>query len=400
MKKGREYPFVEMASVGENFAGILQYDVRSFQNSGLSRFQVGDTLFAKITPCPQNGKIAYVDHLPGEVGLGSTEFIVLSPRANTVPRFIYHLACSHALRGRAVARMEGSTGRQRVPDDVFTKRLLVPLPGPAEQGAIACILDAVDTALGRTRANLAAAKTLVDSLREDAVAGKLITPCMCLCEGSTWTHPRLGTIPSGWSVDRLGKLCERIVDGTHQAVETSKSGVPFLYVSCVREGRILWKNASFITARTYTRISKGREPQFGSVLYTAVGSYGNAALVSINDPFSFQRHIAVLYPKTAQLLGGYLAMWLNSSKGKRWSEIHAVGNAQKTVTLTELAKHLISFPSPEVQRELCNVLSGAEAVIDATSERLNALVEMKRSLLHDLLTGCVRVAELKKVAAS
>jgi len=116
MKKGQEYPFVEMASVGEDFAGILQFATRALEGSGLSRFKVGDTLFAKITPCPQNGKVAFVDTIPGELGLGSTEFIVLSPRPFTVPRFLYHLVCSHDVRGRAAARMEGSTGRQRVPD--------------------------------------------------------------------------------------------------------------------------------------------------------------------------------------------------------------------------------------------------------------------------------------------
>jgi type I restriction enzyme S subunit len=142
MMKGREYPFVEMASVGENFAGILQFGTRTLEGSGLSRFKIGDTLFAKITPCPQNGKVAFVDSIPGDLGLGSTEFIVLSPRAGTVPRFLFHLACSHDVRGRAAARMEGSTGRQRVPDEVFTKRLLVPLPDPDEQAAIARILDA------------------------------------------------------------------------------------------------------------------------------------------------------------------------------------------------------------------------------------------------------------------
>jgi type I restriction enzyme, S subunit len=96
MKKGREYPFVEMASVGENFAGIVRVESRALESSGLSRFAARDTLFAKITPCPQNGKVAFVDSLPDDVGLGSTEFIVLSPRPNTVPRYLYHLTCSQA----------------------------------------------------------------------------------------------------------------------------------------------------------------------------------------------------------------------------------------------------------------------------------------------------------------
>jgi type I restriction enzyme, S subunit len=115
-KKGRKYPFVEMASVGENFAGILKFDLRQLEGSGLSRFKVSDTLFAKITPCPENGKVAFVNTMSAELGLGSTEFIVLSPKAETDPLFLFHLACSHAVRGRAAARMEGSTGRQRVPE--------------------------------------------------------------------------------------------------------------------------------------------------------------------------------------------------------------------------------------------------------------------------------------------
>lgn len=84
-------------------------DTRKMEGSGLSRFKVGDTLFAKITPCPENGKVAFVDSLPAELGIGSTEFIVLAPRDDCNPRFLYHLVCSHAVRGRAAARMEGST---------------------------------------------------------------------------------------------------------------------------------------------------------------------------------------------------------------------------------------------------------------------------------------------------
>src|SRR6266542_2783818 len=172
VKKGQEYPFVEMSSVGENFAGILKFDRRQLEGSGLSRFKVKDTLFAKITPCPENGKVAFVANLPDEVGLGSTEFIILSPRPGTDPRFLFHLACSHAVRGRAAARMEGSTGRQRVPEEVFTERLLVPVPDPCEQSAIARILDTVDTALVRTRAAVERARELRKTLiRELLVRG-------------------------------------------------------------------------------------------------------------------------------------------------------------------------------------------------------------------------------------
>jgi type I restriction enzyme S subunit len=147
VKKGQELPFIEMAAVAEQFGGILSIDRRKLEGSGLARFKVGDTLFAKITPCPENGKVAFVHDLPTQYGIGSTEFIVLSPKANCDPRYLYHLVCAHAVRGRAASRMEGSTGRQRVPEDVFEKRLLVPVPTPGEQSDIARILDAVDSAI-------------------------------------------------------------------------------------------------------------------------------------------------------------------------------------------------------------------------------------------------------------
>jgi type I restriction enzyme S subunit len=88
LRKDREYPFIEMAAVGENFGGILSLDTRKFEGSGLARFKARDTLFAKITPCPENGKVAFVASLPGDFGLGSTEFIVLSPKPRCHPRFL------------------------------------------------------------------------------------------------------------------------------------------------------------------------------------------------------------------------------------------------------------------------------------------------------------------------
>jgi len=344
------------------------------------------------------GRVGFIE--ADMLGHGFSNFLhLLRPNPEKInPRFLGWVLYRINQTGRII-RLEQQTTQMRNLNFRDYLTMPVPVPPPSEQAAIARILDAVEKALERIRARLAAAKTLAASLAEEAVSGKLITAGMRSCEGSVWTHPRMGTIPTGWSVDRLGKLCARIVDGTHQAVETSNNGVPFLYVSCIREGRILWKNASSITERTYTRISKGREPQAECVLYTAVGSYGNPALVSTSDRFSFQRHIAILYPKITCLRGGYLAIWLNSSKGRRWSEIHAVGNAQKTVTLTELGKLLIAFPSPEVQAELCKIVASADAVVDAINDQLDALNDLRRSFMHDLLTGRVRVTNTIKAAA-
>jgi len=107
VRKSRDYPFIEMAAIGENFAGVLSLGRRKFESSGFARFKAGDTLFAKITPCPENGKIAFVATLPAEFGLGSTEFIMLSPK----PNFVSKSAVFGTSRRPTAQRSAGGAGQ-------------------------------------------------------------------------------------------------------------------------------------------------------------------------------------------------------------------------------------------------------------------------------------------------
>jgi type I restriction enzyme S subunit len=80
---------------------------------------------ARITPCLENGKTAFVDFLPeGEVGWGSTEYIILRPKPPLPLEFGYFLARSQELRNHAIQNMTGSSGRQRVPVNCFSSFLL------------------------------------------------------------------------------------------------------------------------------------------------------------------------------------------------------------------------------------------------------------------------------------
>ncbi len=94
-----------------------------------TRFQNGDTLLARITPCLENGKTALVDFLKeGEVGWGSTEYIVLAPKLPLPPQFGYLLARSERVRSHAIQNMTGSSGRQRVPSECFSSFLMAAPP--------------------------------------------------------------------------------------------------------------------------------------------------------------------------------------------------------------------------------------------------------------------------------
>jgi type I restriction enzyme S subunit len=139
-----------------------------------TKFQNGDTLLARITPCLENGKTGYVDFLEnGQVGWGSTEYIVLTPKAPFPPQFGYLLARSDALRSHAIQNMTGTSGRQRVPSECFDTFLLAipPIPDVARRfGEITAPLMETIKANAEESRDLA---TLRDTLLPKLLSGEV-----------------------------------------------------------------------------------------------------------------------------------------------------------------------------------------------------------------------------------
>lgn len=119
LRRGTVASYVEMKNIPDNYARIRNWDNREYRQSG-AKFKNGDVLMARITPCLENGKTAYVDFLAErEIGWGSTEYIVLAPKELISGLFIYFLARSEWFRDYAIASMTGTSGRQRVPTSCF-----------------------------------------------------------------------------------------------------------------------------------------------------------------------------------------------------------------------------------------------------------------------------------------
>ncbi|MCA9028398.1 MAG: restriction endonuclease subunit S, partial [Planctomycetaceae bacterium] len=124
LPKGTIAPYLDMASMPTAGPSPEGWVFREM-GSGM-KFVNGDTLVARITPCLENGKTAFVDFLDDDqVGWGSTEYIVLRPREAVPPAFAYLLARSTNFRRFAIQQMTGSSGRQRVPADSLSKYQLV-----------------------------------------------------------------------------------------------------------------------------------------------------------------------------------------------------------------------------------------------------------------------------------
>jgi len=134
--------FIEMKDVYDG----IRYSVPSVERAlvGGAKFQEGDTLFARITPCLENGKIAQAKGLKDGVGFGSTEFLVFRGKQNTSDNdFVFYLSRWDEVRGYAESRFEGTSGRQRVPKNCFDN-LYLRLPDYKEQKSIANILSDLD----------------------------------------------------------------------------------------------------------------------------------------------------------------------------------------------------------------------------------------------------------------
>jgi type I restriction enzyme S subunit len=144
LKRGSIASFVPMEVLPQHARAIERVETREYTGSGM-RFRNGDTLIARITPCLENGKTAFVSELKaGEIGHGSTEYIVLSGKGDESDSlFGYYLARTPEFRLYAISHMEGTSGRQRVPASAVQKYPIA-LPPLTEQRAIAHILGTLD----------------------------------------------------------------------------------------------------------------------------------------------------------------------------------------------------------------------------------------------------------------
>jgi len=192
-----EISFVPMAAVEAGSGRLDPTQVRPYVEvkKGLTYFCDGDVLFAKITPCMENGKMAVAHGLRNGIGFGSTEFHVLRPRDGVEARYLYHFVSSANFRRDAAHHMTGAVGQKRVPLS-FLQQSEMPLPSINEQRRIVAEIEKQFSRLDEAVANLQRVKANLkrhkQSILQEAVAGRLLASEHSLSEGEQFEFEDAG----------------------------------------------------------------------------------------------------------------------------------------------------------------------------------------------------------------
>jgi type I restriction enzyme, S subunit len=237
---------------------VQYYDVKE---RSLSKFQTNDVIFAKITPCMENGKVALAEGLYGGRAVGSTEFYVLRSKGSVEPKYLMYYLLQSSTRKIAERSMTGAVGQRRVPRR-YLEALKIPLPSLTEQKLIVAVIE---EHLTRVSAGLrmvsSVDKKIIsfdESLLGRAVAGELCpqskeTSDHLIDKIRALQHERAGgrfrkhiaalhvdgyTLPRNWRTVSLADLCYSYGYGTSVKCDYEGSGVPVLRIPNICDGEI------------------------------------------------------------------------------------------------------------------------------------------------------------------
>jgi type I restriction enzyme S subunit len=346
----------------------------------------GDVLITKAGPVERVGVCAFVDRAPPRLMVSGKIARIRSRSALCDPAYLARALSARDAQSHLVQRTTGMA----VSQTNFTHEALlscpVLVPPLGEQRKIAAILSSIDDTIEKTAAVIAQLEVVKKAMMQE-----LLTRGMP-GRHTRFKHTEIGEIPEGWSVRRVSDVALRVTDGTHQTPTFTDSGVPFLLVRSISRGFVDWTACKYVDASTYEALTKRCRPERGDVLYTAVGAtYGVAVVVDRDDPFTFQRHVALIKPKNGLVDADFLALAINSPAGRRQSDVAAVGNAQPTVTLGSLSAFVVPTPSLDEQKDIARVCHSFDRRLVQEAECLRSLRLCKVALASALLSGDLRV---------
>src|ERR1019366_3225407 len=356
--------FVPMAAVDELSGSIARPKPRKYSQvaKGYTPFRENDVLFAKITPCMQNGKAAIARGLRGGLGFGSTEFHVLRPTEGLLPQWVFAFIRQPSFRSAAEANFTGTAGQQRVPVD-FLKNFPIPVPPLPEQGRLVKLLDEADE-LRKLRGQ---------ADRRTAV----LIPALF--------HEMFGNSRSkGWPSVRLGEVAPIV----RRPVQVDLlANYPELGIRSFGKGTFHKPSLSGVEVggkRIY-RI----EP--GDLLFSNVFAWeGAIAVVKREDSGRFGSHrFIACVPKAEVATSDFLSFYFLTAEGLEKIGEASPGGAgrNRTLGLDALSRINVPLPPLPLQKEFAQRGIDIRELETAQAARRQRSDDLFQSLLHRAFEG-------------
>jgi type I restriction enzyme S subunit len=409
---------VRMAAVSESKPQFDSLEVRTLGEvrKGFTHFAEGDVVFAKITPCMENGKGAVATGLQNGIGCGTTELHVIRPLGGIDPHYVYRFLAQSSVRRAAKENFTGTAGQARVPTS-FIEELELPLAPLAEQRRIVAKLEKLLGQVDACQQRLVKLPTLLKRFRQSILAvacsGRLTAdwreenpdaePATELFVKLTAERERryeaeckqaedagkrkpknhdtnkrsrnlvnnLPDVPETWGYYRLEELCHLITDGTHKTPQYQSKGVPFLSVKNVRPFLVRDADIKFISEEEHQWINSRCNPESGDILYTKVGAtFGYAAVVELDYKFSIFVSLALLKPVNPFFSSAFAELLMNSELIFQQARERISGSGTPDLHLVEIRDFRAPLPPLAEQQEIVRRVEGLFALADQLELRL------------------------------
>lgn len=359
--------FVPMQNVSEEGtvdASIIKYygEVKK----GFTYFQENDVLFAKITPCMENGKGGIARNLKNGVAFGSTEFHVLRPNPNfMISSWLYYLTSWPEFRKECEKNMTGSAGQKRVPK-TFLENYEIQLPELDEQRKIAAVLDKVSDLIAKRRQQL-------DKLDE------LIKARFVEMFGEPHENPK------HWQEDELSHHLKVIGGYAFKSDGFTDEGIPVLRIGNINSGRFLPVNMVYWSDDSALARYKVFPGDLVMSLTGTVGKddYGNVCILGADyDEYYLNQRNAKLSIEAA-LNKCYFSELLKFPRIKKRLTGISRGVRQANISNKDILTLRVPIPPIELQEQFAAFVEQTEKTKTTISESLEKLETLKKALMQE-----------------
>jgi len=425
-----EMPFVPMPAVEAGTGRIDTSERRPFGRvkSGFTAFASGDVLFAKITPCMENGKMAVVPELPDSVGFGTTEFHVLRPTEAVDPKLLYYFVSSASLRHEALHHMTGAVGQKRVPKRYLETKIF-PLAPLNEQRRIVEKIETLFARLDKGEEALREVQKLLTRYRQSilkaAVTGQLtadwraenahrlehgrdLLARILEARREKWNgrgkykEPAapdtsgLPELPEGWVWASLGQLISRIEAGKNfRCQERPPEGDE---VGVVKISAVTWDQFDELESKTIIRtdqINHSYQINEGDLLISRANTIDlvGASVVVENISKRLQLSDKVLRLRCVAPIEYWLKYVLKSPLGRLQIEAMATGAQMSMRNISQRNVEQIAIPLPSMDElnfvvdEIRRARMQGDQLVELCETELARSGALRQSILKDAFAG-------------